>query len=49
MHEEYSSPDSIVDETIEECAELIKALCKAKRFGWYNYNPKDPNKVTNLN
>jgi hypothetical protein len=28
-----------VEHTIEECAELIHALQKAKRFGWDNYKP----------
>jgi len=26
---------------IEECSELIQALCKCERFGWDNFNPKD--------
>ena len=32
---------------IEECAELIQAIMKAKRFGWNNYHPDRPNR-TNL-
>jgi hypothetical protein len=31
--------DHPVEHTIEECAELIQALQKAKRFGWDNYKP----------
>lgn len=32
---------------IEECSELIQALCKADRFGWFNHHPDRPSK-TNL-
>lgn len=28
-----------LDHLIEECSELIKALCKAKRFGWQATDP----------
>jgi len=31
--------DHPVEHTIEECAELIHALQKAKRFGWSHYRP----------
>ncbi|HYC87227.1 MAG TPA: hypothetical protein VEB86_18475 [Chryseosolibacter sp.] len=27
---------------MEECSELITSICKAKRFGWFNFNPKNP-------
>lgn len=33
------------DRLIEECSELIHALCKAKRFGWFNFHPNTPNQV----
>jgi hypothetical protein len=32
----------------EECAELILALCKAERFGYYSYNPSDEDEKSNL-
>lgn len=36
----YEHIGKIEDRVIEECSELIKAICKAKRFGWSNYHPK---------
>ena len=33
---------------IEECSEVIQAGCKIERFGWYNFNPYDKLKTTNL-
>ena len=27
---------------VEECSELIQALCKAERFGWFNFHPDRP-------
>ena len=38
-YEKVGTPDVIV---MEECAELIKAICKARRFGWSDYHPDRP-------
>ena len=43
-YSQYGSPPMLV---IEECSELIKALCKADRFGWNNTNPKKSKSTTN--
>ena len=32
---------------IEECAELIQDVQKAKRFGWTNWHPEDKDKIPN--
>lgn len=36
------------DQVIEECAELIQAVMKARRFGYFNYHPDDIHRTTNL-
>lgn len=38
-YEDIGAPDVRL---IEECAELIKALSKARRFGWDRYDPVRP-------
>lgn len=38
---------NVEDRLIEECSELIQALCKAKRFGFDSHHPDRPQN-TNL-
>lgn len=45
VYEHIGEPETLV---IEECSELIKALCKVKRFGWYNHNPYKDIHKTNM-
>lgn len=47
MHPKYKDIGSIEDRLIEEMAELTKEICKARRFGYENYHPDDPDKITN--
>lgn len=42
MDEQFEAFGSPQDGVIEEAAELIKAICKAERFGYRNYHPKKP-------
>ncbi len=48
MDKKFSHIGDPITNLIEECSELIKACCKAKRFGLYNFHPKDPDEKTNL-
>jgi len=41
-NEKYQYIGRIDHRLIEECAELIKAICKAERFGYDNFHPKRP-------
>lgn len=39
----YKNIGSASIKLIEECGELIQAVCKGERFGWDNYHPDRPN------
>lgn len=41
-HPDYENIGSPYDRVIEECSEVIKAICKAKRFGIENWHPDTP-------
>ncbi|MEW6314314.1 MAG: hypothetical protein AB1513_09795 [Pseudomonadota bacterium] len=43
-HPKYKNVGSPVTRLIEECAELQQALCKAERFGWFNFHPDRPDR-----
>jgi len=43
----YKNIGSVEDRLIEECSELIQAICKAKRFGYDKSHP-DRLESTNL-
>jgi len=44
----YEYIGSPITKLIEECGELIQALCKADRFGLYSHHPYDRTKGNNL-
>ena len=39
MNEKYVNIGTPEDQLIEECAELIQAIMKARRFGYFNTHP----------
>lgn len=39
-HPKYKHIGDPAIRLIEECSELIKAVCKGERFGWWNYHPE---------
>lgn len=47
MHEDYKNVGDPFECLKEECAELIKELCKLTRFGYYSYHPDDLHRTPN--
>jgi hypothetical protein len=47
MNPKYWEIGNPIDQIIEECSELTHILCKARRFGWHNHHPDDPDKTKN--
>ncbi len=47
MNIDEEFPVTPIDKLIEECSELIQALCKLKRFGPNTYHPEEP-QITNI-
>lgn len=47
-HKDYENIGTPEDQVIEEYAELIQAIMKARRFGYFEYHPDDPHRTTNL-
>jgi len=48
MHAKYCMVGDVKDRMQEECAELIHALSKVKRFGWIGHEDKMATGVTNI-
>ncbi len=48
MSEKYEKIGPREIHLLEEFAEVQKIICKAIRFGWWDYNPYDPGKETNV-
>ncbi len=44
-HPDFKHIGSPSIKVIEECSELIKAVCKAERFGFLNHHPDRPEKT----
>jgi len=43
-HPDYNHIGEPEDRLVEEVGELLQALGKAKRFGWFAYHPEHPDK-----
>jgi NTP pyrophosphatase (non-canonical NTP hydrolase) len=46
MHEHFVKYGTPPVKLIEECSELIQAVCKGERFGYDDFNPLIPNAKT---
>jgi len=41
-HPDYKNIGTPEDRVIEECGELLQAISKARRFGYFNFHPDIP-------
>lgn len=46
---QYKNIGSLQLRVVEECSELIFAICKAERFGWSSFHPNTPNTNNTFN
>jgi NTP pyrophosphatase (non-canonical NTP hydrolase) len=44
-HAKYKHIGEPEDRVVEEVGEVLQALSKARRFGWFNVNPEDPGRT----
>ncbi|MDP2815076.1 MAG: hypothetical protein Q8O19_00170 [Rectinemataceae bacterium] len=41
----YKDVGTPVQRLVEECGELLQAVMKAERFGWFNHHPDRPERT----
>ena len=44
---DYWAIGTPTDQLIGKCSKVTRSICKCNRFGWHNFHPKDPKKISN--